>query len=214
MIKISFITVLLGATILFTGCSSKDSDKTDSGANTGTSQVTDLDTDTDTSETTDSDVAAGSTTTGSITSLIDGRWALSIGDGNNIYTIANGTINFKRETRLYKQEIESTLTPRGEKRIQPNNLLVKMVEEVVVSSYMTPLDSSGVRYLESSNSCGYTNWEINVGKDMLACETESSSTGLNIYYLNENTIQWGDHQQIGSDGYPEALDSNYHFIRL
>ena len=74
----------------------------------------------------------------------------------------------------------------------------------------TPNSSYDVTWVNDNSYCGYSDWELNVAKDITGktCATMSANTKLLSRYKNEssNTIQLGSFN-IESDGYPSGVFS-------
>ena len=83
----------------------------------------------------------------------------------------------------------------------------------VVSFKLTPQSASTVSSVNTANYCGYSDWELNVAKDItgktcVGTTIISANTKLLSLYKNEssNTIQLGSFN-IESDGYPDSVSS-------
>ena len=138
----------------------------------------------------------------SATEEIDGIW---LKDSYRRLTISYGTMNYLYTYDTYLEERDVTISLRGEKNIQPNDLVVKKYYGELVSLYYTPRTQAEADSWNQQQDCGYTNWQVNVKMDCI--HTRIGVSDNDIYYLKDNNLTFGDFKQIGSDGYPEALDN-------
>jgi len=140
---------------------------------------------------------------------IDGRWMT--GD-NNIISIHNGNIIYEEIQDDMRIEFNTLGSVTGEKLVQPNDIVVKTIA-VTHHVYVTPLTTALADDMTVHQAFGITGWTRDVKKDVteymkpIYSELEDSTQ---IYLLEGALLNWGDPNQIGEDGYPEAL--NYYDI--
>ena len=157
---------------------------------------------------------------------IDGIW-VSSRDDNHTLTIENGMMksyaihtdvidtltepNFTTVTATTIEERILTLSIIGEKVIQPNDMIVTKMDAVMVGYYFTPLTTSRAAEWNAEMMCGYQDWKIDERKDCI--HKRENKLYKDIYYLDGDTLTFGDNDQLDADGYPDALDYSYVWIR-
>ncbi len=59
--------------------------------------------------------------------------------------------------------------------------------------------------------CGYQDWKIDERKDCIY--ERENKLYKDIYFLDGDTVVFGDNDQLGADGYPDALDGTRSWIK-
>ena len=140
---------------------------------------------------------------------IDGIWD----DDGNIIRILNDVMTMQELDLDSTLEVSFSITREGEKTLQVNNVQAQKVYVEMTQYLFTPHLTSKVISLNSKQECGYSNWEVNVTKDVTTCYAHDFLPFRQILFLDKDTLSWGDGNQIGSDSYPDALDSTSVWIR-
>ncbi len=138
----------------------------------------------------------------SVITELDGAWDA---DGD-IINISDGIMTMQELDLDSTLEVSFSITGQGEKTLQVNNTQVQKVYVEMTQFLFTPHLTSKVITLNSEQECGYTNWEVNVTKDVTSCYKKDFQPYKHIFSLENDTLIWGDENQVASDGYPDALD--------
>ena len=83
---------------------------------------------------------------------------------------------------------------------------VTQIKTTLTSSQEILYLASAVETYNTDEECGFTNWEINVSKDTLACV--STELFKDIAKIEGNQLIFGDEDYLGEDGYPTQLYSD------
>ena len=143
---------------------------------------------------------------------LDGTWFDGLETKTFSGTDFSTAMAFDTSDMQYDVNSSGTLDVNGTKLIQPNDLNVTKISLTHTScsgtaTYKTQPDVDTANAYEY---CGYTDWVINVQKDISTCSCVDKK---DIYYIDGSTLQFGDYMQgLDADGYPEGL-STYLFLR-
>lgn len=207
--KKMLMTSLAVATLLLSGCGNSTS-------STGT---------TGTEGNSTSGGTTGGITGGTTSGAIDGTWVSSSTEngatstqtlivGNGIYDYSAQSVSPQAEIKIVSKYSYSEV---GSKTVQPNNLTATKVttRRASCSFKIKVIDASTVSSFNSQNFCGKADWTAGVEVDVTGTSCDQACTGSvddkGLYYVDGSTLYFGDDTQVGSDGYPDALDSSFSY---
>ncbi len=150
------------------------------------------------------DDSSESSGTISSTDELDGSWEPS--NSGYPFVIKNGILDVYADQGEEIEERKFSITVVGKKVTQPNNLVVQKIDTTLISYSLTPLTIARVNLFNAEATCGYTDWELNVRKDVGTCG--HTSTDKNIYRIESDVLLFGDHSTLDAEGYPDALDGS------
>ncbi len=145
----------------------------------------------------------------SSTAELDGSWEPTA--SGYPFVIDNGILDVYADQGEEVEERKFSITVVGEKVTQPNNLVVQKIDITTISYSFTPLTIARVNLFNAEATCGYTDWELNVKKDVGTCG--HTTTDKDIYRIERDMLLFGDRSSIGADGYPDALDGTESWIK-
>lgn len=97
------------------------------------------------------------------------------------------------------------------------------LDETISSINLTLLDATLVSYYNANSYCGFTNWAINVAKNIagLTCDgstiSAAGTTGYDIYYASNGILNFGlydaSHDGMSTATRPVAIDPVYSFTK-
>ncbi len=193
--KSSLVLLSVLSMLSFSGCSSDDS--TSSGGSSGT---------------------GGAGGSGDQTAL-EGTWT----DSESILKFAGHTFDVafmnSEDNVTIDVKMTGTFTEDGYKIVQPNDKNTTKVKITTKTCSVKTKTSSQAMVVawNGASFCGSDDWTINTAKEVSTCPnfTEICYDDLNtedkmIYFIENNTkLYFGDDDQIGTDGYPDALNTDY-----
>ena len=171
-----------------------------------------------------------SSPTNNVVLEIDGTW-VSSRDDNHTLTIENGMMTShvlhidvidplpEKGVNATTSVITTTIQERiftisivSDKVVQPNDMTVTKIDFKMVGLFFTLLTAEKVDEWNAAVECGYQDWKIDERKD---CIHERENNLINdIYYLDGDTLTFGDPSQLDADGYPDALDTYHTWVRV
>jgi len=149
---------------------------------------------------------------GSCNTTLTGTWTQHTVDTNG--GVSNTTIQFDNcQLKLIGNSssginftTSGTHEETGSKTVQPNNVEVTKITSTINSAQWTPTTEDITNTLNVNAVCGFTDWAINVPKELTGSEcNKGNQVNKDIYLITSNSLMFGDDSN-GSDGYPEALD--------
>jgi len=146
------------------------------------------------------------------TTLSGTTWAQHTVDENG--GISDATVKFDNcqlnltgvSSNGIKFKSSGTIEDTGSKTLQPNNVVVTKSTSTINHAEWTPTTEDITNTLNVNAVCGFTDWTINVAKELTDSDCNNGDKeNRDIYLVTGNTLMFGDDSN-GSDGYPEALD--------
>ena len=141
---------------------------------------------------------------------IDGTWKSPSGV---IVKIEKGVSSFEEIDIDNAMYVSFTLDDMGTKTLQINDQVVQKLDIELLSFTDTPLIDSKVQSYNDSKKCGFDDWELNIAKDITECVRPDFDATKDIFLVEQDKLITGDINQIGTDGYPDALDYSNVLIR-
>ena len=157
-----------------------------------------------------SEDSGGSQENVSSTEELDGSWKSST--GGYPFDVDNGSMIVYQILDEVIEERYIRISTVGEKVTQPNNLTVKKIDVTIESYSVILLTQARVDQNNAEATCGFTDWNLNVRKDIGLCGTTSYTT-KDIYRIDSTFLLFGDYDSIGTDGYPDTLDGTRSWTR-
>ncbi len=164
----------------------------------------------------DSTSSDGSTGTGDKTAL-EGTWK----DNESTIKFTGHTFDVayteSEDNVTINLSLHGSFTDEGYKIVQPNDKnTTKMTRRATTCiQNATIIEQNKVNQANATGLCG-GHWSINKAKDVTECTDykdtciQEKKTTKDIYFIDNKTkLYMGDEEQIGSDGYPDALNTDY-----
>ena len=144
-----------------------------------------------------------STSTSAVSEL-DGTWE----HHTQIYNILNGYMPIRDYNGDSVADVIYIFIYTGTKTLQINNQIVNKVTVSISQYLLTPLTEDEANTYNANMKCGYSDWTVNMKKDITPCKKSPTGPMPSIYLVDGNNLMWGwgDTSSIGEDGYPDALD--------
>ena len=148
-------------------------------------------------------------------SQVNGDWT----DSRSLFTNINVNecdVDLMKEDSDQRMNFLFVANKNGQKTVQPNDTVVEKVTLAPYKVNVTLLSQQYVDGVNANNLCGYSDWSLNVAKDVSGCADlgldDTLPVGKDIAYIEGNKVMFGD-DSIGIDGYPDTLDPNNYWTK-
>ena len=131
-------------------------------------------------------------------------------EGNKLTVISNTYSDSDCQT-LRSSNIAKASFTVGEELILPESGLVVTQVEFNYSQFVaTALNDEAAATYNTDRHCGFTDWTVNEGKEILACflEARGGNPVKDVAYLEDGALDFGDVDYIGENGFPTRLSGD------